>query len=560
MTAKYPVPTAALKESVAIIGRTGSGKTFAAKGAVETLLADGARVCIIDPTGVWFGLRSSADGKKPMFSIVVFGGDHADVPITDTSGAALATLVGGQNLPAIVDLSEFSRAGMARFMGPFLDALYKANRQPLTLVIDESDLFAPQRPEPETANMLGRMEQIVRRGRVRGFRPWLITQRPASLNKNVLSQANTLIAMQLTAPQDRDALGAWIEGQADRDEGKKILAELPKMQKGEGYVWSPSHDVLERVKFPPIKTFDSSRAPEDGEVAPQVKVADVDLSAITESLRAVEKEAEANDPRLLRKRIAELQGQLASPTLTGQDRELERRRGKIEGYAAAIDALQPMVDRMRTLKTALDEQLGDLLGDLDRWRAKQESAAELREIEATKPAKAREFVNRSPIRQLGSLLSTGNGALPRAERLILTALAQYPQGRSKVQVAILTGYAVGGGGFSNSVSALRTKGYLEGDAARLTITSGGIAALGIFEPLPRGRDLLAHWLGQLGKAERKALEALAEVYPRTLTKAQVANRAGYEANGGGFNNAISRLRTLELVRGRAELKASDDLF
>src|SRR5678815_3215411 len=99
-------------------------------------------MCIRDR---WWGLRSSVDGKKAAFPIVVFGGDHADVPIADSSGAALAALLGGQNLPAIIDLSEFSRAGMARFMGAFLDSLYKANRQPLTFVVDEADLFAPQK-------------------------------------------------------------------------------------------------------------------------------------------------------------------------------------------------------------------------------------------------------------------------------------------------------------------------------------------------------------------------------------------------------------------------------
>ena len=40
----------------------------------------------------------------------------------------------------------------------------------------------------------------------------------------------------------------------------------------------------------------------------------------------------------------------------------------------------------------------------------------------------------------------------------------------------------------------------------------------------------------------------------------MAAAAGYEASGGGFNNALSRLRTLELVSGRGDLRASDDLF
>jgi hypothetical protein len=43
---------------------------------------------------------------------------------------------------------------------------------------------------------------------------------------------------------------------------------------------------------------------------------------------------------------------------------------------------------------------------------------------------------------------TLNGSLKLAsgERRILTALAQYPGGRSKVQVAVLAGYAATGGG------------------------------------------------------------------------------------------------------------------
>jgi hypothetical protein len=44
--------------------------------------------------------------------------------------------------------------------------------------------------------------------------------------------------------------------------------------------------------------------------------------------------------------------------------------------------------------------------------------------------------------------------LPPGERRILTALAQYPEGRSKAQVAILAGYALNGGGFNNYLGAL----------------------------------------------------------------------------------------------------------
>ena len=156
--------------------------------------------------------------------------------------------------------------------------------------------------------------------------------------------------------------------------------------------------------------------------------------------------------------------------------------------------------------------------------------------------------------------SDGSLKLSSGERRILTALAQYPEGRSKVQVAVLTGYAATGGGFNNYLGALRSRGLIAGVGDRITITKAGIQALGSWEPLPTGSGLIDYWRSRLGKAERLILETLTEIYPDALSKEEVAAKAGYEANGGGFNNALGRLRTLELVQGRGELRASDNLF
>lgn len=554
MSTPYPIPEAALRESVAVVGRTGSGKSYAIRGAVETLLREDARVCIIDPTGVWHGLRSNAKGTGPGFPVVIFGGDHADVPIADTSGAALADLVATKNVPVVVDLSEFTVGGRTRFATHFLEDLYRKNRGPLTLVVDEADIFAPQRAMPDQTVMLSRMEQICRRGRVRGFRPWLITQRPAELHKSVLSQANTLVAMQLTAPQDRDAIGAWIEGQADRDQGKRVLAELPRLKKGEAWVWSPSHDVLERVKFPAITTFDSGRTPEEGEAAPTLKLAQVDLALIGESFKQAEAEAAANDPKRLRARIAELEGQLgktgrAAPSK--EDLEASWRAGFAAGRKEREHLIYGLIPKIRSaLAEAVHEKLNEMV------------TAIAVEPSAPAPPKMAGNGHGKPYQPSPALRQRiqGDASMTKAERLILTALAQYPGGRSKSQIAILTGYAVNGGGFSNALSSCRANGWLEGSGGALRITAAGAKALGPVDPLPTGRGLLDYWYGQLARAERKALESLAEVYPRSLSKAQLASRAGYEANGGGFNNALSKLRTLELIGGRAELKASDDLF
>ena len=58
-------PLSALDDRLAIVGTSGSGKTYAVKGLAKRLMPGGGRVCIVDPLGMWWGLRSSADGHAP---------------------------------------------------------------------------------------------------------------------------------------------------------------------------------------------------------------------------------------------------------------------------------------------------------------------------------------------------------------------------------------------------------------------------------------------------------------------------------------------------------------
>ncbi len=156
-------------------------------------------------------------------------------------------------------------------------------------------------------------------------------------------------------------------------------------------------------------------------------------------------------------------------------------------------------------------------------------------------------------------LAPANGSkLPKAERSILTVLAQFGAS-DKTKVAAVAGYAVSGGGFNNALGALRSLGYMQ-PGEPLTITDAGQDALGSFTPLPTGEALVQYWLAKLPKAERAILEALCAHYPREMAKEDLAQLAGYEPTGGGFNNALGALRTLELITRGQQIKASDNLF
>jgi DNA helicase HerA-like ATPase len=97
-------------------------------------------------------------------------------------------------------------------------------------VIDEAHLFAPQagtRGAGAMPDMLHAANNLISLGRSRGLRIVLISQRPAKVHKDSLTQVESLVAMRLIAPQDRKAVEEWIADQADKETGKEIIASLP---------------------------------------------------------------------------------------------------------------------------------------------------------------------------------------------------------------------------------------------------------------------------------------------------------------------------------------------
>ena len=323
-----PIPSAALDDRLGFIGTSGSGKTYNAGGAVERLLDRHARVVIVDPLGVWWGLRLLADGKTPSgLNVVIFGGPRGDLPLNEHAGALIGETAATMAESCIVDLTQLgTKSAERRFMTAFLETIYrKASGEPFHLVVDEADLFAPQKPPKGDETLLNLMEQIVRRGRVKGFIPWLISQRPAVLNKNVLSQVDGLIAFKLTSSQDRDALDAWIEGQADKAQGKAIKDSLPAMQIGHGIVWVPGRGVLGNVAFPPKVTFDSSRTPKRGEKMRAAELNALNVEALRSRLGAVAKEAEDNDPKRLKGKIAQARARAGRGNQEGAGRDATAR-------------------------------------------------------------------------------------------------------------------------------------------------------------------------------------------------------------------------------------------
>lgn len=556
------LPLEAVTETFAILAKRGSGKTYTAKVLVEEMLGAGLPVVVADPVGVWWGLRSSADGEGPGLPVVIFGGDHADVPLEASAGELLADLVVDERVPAVLDLSGLSKSAARRFMTDFAERLYHRNRDPLHVVLDEADAFAPQRTSADGARLLGAIEDLVRRGRARGIGVTLITQRPAVLNKDVLTQAEVLVALRMTGVRDVAAIDEWVRLHADEDQAAEVKASLPSLPVGTAWVWSPGWlGLLQRVAVRTARTFDSSATPKPGQrqLVPK-RMADVDLAALGERIAATVERAKADDPQRLRAQVAELERLL----LVERDRPPTVERVEVPVLAEdLVVRLEGVLGDLRKHGQQAVDVAQDMLDQLHRFtEAPAQAATDF------KPMSERAAAAVLDMREAGRPLpderapasSAPTGSLPRAQAALLAVLAQARRPLTAQQVSLLSGYSAKSSSFANAIGALRTAGLITGGRDALQCTVAGGRAAGDVPPMPTGRALVDHWTARLGKAERALLGVLLTMWPAQISARELSQRSGYSATSSSFANAIGRLRTLGLATGgRSGLVASDEL-
>lgn len=553
----FTMPLDSVTSTFAILGKKGRGKTHTASVLAEELMSAGCLICVIDPTGVWHGLRSSADGREAGFPVIIIGGEHADVALRADQGAAIAELIVKERFPAVVDLSLLRKAERKTFAADFLETLYWRNRDPMHLIIDEADEFAPQRTAAGVERLLGATEDIVRRGRVKGLGVTLCSQRAAALHKTVLSQIDSLIALGVTAPHDVSAISDWVAQHAEEGQARQVRQSLPALPVGQAWVWSPEWlGVTQHITVRRRRTFDSSATPKAGarrHTASTWAPVDVEdlrrqLDDTTTTVSVEEGSATPPASREIERLRRELAAERArAPQIVQVDVPVLN--------AGDVDALTSAVGQLR----AIGESIGRAADQIENALAArppdspEKSAPALATLNTPPPQRV------PPSPAPPEEQTDAQVKLKLAEREILTVLAQHGQ-QTTSQIALLTGRSHKGGGFRNALSSLRTAGLIQG-RGDIAITAAGRAALGSWEHLPPpGPDLIDWWAQHLDKAPRMILEHLAGHPHQDVPIAEIAGATGYSADGGGFRNALSRLRSLNLASGRGELRINPDLL
>lgn len=565
---KIQIPVAAFDQHIIVLGKTRSGKSSAMRVLVEYLLGKQEPVTIVDPKGDWWGLKASADGKSAGYPVVIFGGEHGDVPLNARSGGSVAELVATGNRSAIIDLGGWMPGDRTQFWIDFASTYFRTHKGRHYLVIDEVHNLAPKGKimDPNAGKMLHWSNRLASEGLGKGISMIAASQRPQKVHNDFLTSCETLLAMRVIHKSDRDAVKDWIDACGDPEKGKEVLATVASLSRGEAWAYSPEYEFgPKRVQFPMFETYDSFRPQKGGSDVKLKGWAEVDLADVTKKLEAAVKEAEATDPKKLQMRVRELEKQLkAQPTqkvqpaaakLIVDSRLVKQEVGKVRAhYEGQLKKLLGQYDRFTesvrkvvvTLSTADQvHRANSIVPYTDIPDVQNQQATVQRAI--TVPRKEQPALKPSARPEAISM----NGDLTGSQTAILRALMNLEviesTTPSREQLAFWSCVPPTSGGYKNNLGALRTSGYINYPTpGTVSITDEGRQHVGTSNiiylegALERGKQLLT-------ESQKAILDAVVAQAGEPISREDLAAAVEVPPTSGGFKNNLGAMRTAGLI-------------
>jgi len=579
------LPIDTVTSTLIVYGGKGMGKTNLGSVLVEELTRARLRWSVLDPLGVWWGLRHSADGKGSGIECLVLGGSHADIPIEPTAGAVIADLVVDEPANVIIDFSRKPSGEMwgigekVRFVTDYAYRLFQRQgelvgghrREPIFQLLDEAARYIPQTIPHGAENLakcVGAWEQLVEEGRNIGIGVGLLTQRSARMNKSVSEVADAILAFRIVGPNSIGAITDWLGEHVPKAEVNKMVETIRSLERGHCLVVSPGWLKFEGVVGIRARhTFDSSATPKPGERAKRVygDGAKPDLQKYAARMQETIEKAKADDPKELRAQIVKLQRELKQrPTGAGEPKIVEVKIPTVPkavfGWVSELTRLSEELSGACTLvNESLRKTTSEIATPMPTFTHKSYG------YDVTIDRRTGTGTIKGPnVRDIETHVPPANGHggdnthLPVGERAVLIAAAQF-NGVDKKQIITLTGYAKRSR--DAYIQRLGVRGYVEVKGNIVSPTDAGIAALGdSYEPLPTGDDLWKHWSGRLPEGELKLLTTLMSAgQGNWLSKPDLMDATGYAKRS--VDAYLQRLGAKRLVEtGSGAAMASGELF
>lgn len=370
-----------------ITGKSGSGKSNSASVIVEELLAEGFPTLIIDVDGEYYGLKQE-------YEILHLGADEeCDMRVGVEHAEKIAELALEKNIPIILDVSAYlheeEQKEIIREVCSRLFSRQKKLKKPFLILIEEVHEYIPEGGGlDDTGQML---VKIAKRGRKHGLGLCGISQRPANVKKDFITQCDWLVWHRLTWKNDTAVVRSVL--------GPDYADQIQDLDDGEAFLMTDWNDSVSRVQFRRKETFDAGATPGLGDFErPDLKSVSEDilenLKDISERQREREDKVEHLQSELAEKEaeIEELSEQLERAqdvsSLAEQLTEALARtsNGGGEELQTTIEEIrEEKNEELRTLRQqnedleAENEQLREQVEELEEFKENSEQFAELRE-------------------------------------------------------------------------------------------------------------------------------------------------------------------------------------
>jgi len=217
-----------VRDKAFLTGMTGSGKSWTAGLLMEEINRVGLQFVCFDVLGAHDGLATlpNVEALSPK------NGETVNM-------RGLVERLGKEPTSFVIDISGLPLDKQQVLISDYCEALISAQlNKGIMTVFEECQDFVPQTGKPISSEGIIRLCKL---GRQYGYGVCLISQRPASVSKDALSQCSVYMIHNLVNHRDLKAVEDQMGFGADRTQVKKLSSGIASATQGEVVCYSPSY-------------------------------------------------------------------------------------------------------------------------------------------------------------------------------------------------------------------------------------------------------------------------------------------------------------------------------
>ena len=224
---KIKLPLELLYQVMFISGKRGSGKSYTAAVLMEEFERLGLQFVCFDALDA-HGYLNQLDGIERI----------EPKPGEGVNMKKLIAKLKVSPKSLIINLSQLPLENQQRIVSEYCEAILDTDMgsKGLMTLFEECQDFVPQIGRPSSYASIVRLCKL---GRASGYGVSLISQRPAAVSKEALSQASVYCCHNIINTKDLDALKDQLSFGSDKESIKKILSGITYSKAGEAVMYSP---------------------------------------------------------------------------------------------------------------------------------------------------------------------------------------------------------------------------------------------------------------------------------------------------------------------------------